>query len=158
MKLKLIYDRRSVGQSVLVSDSHLEPMTRFLFSDDFGFLDVGHCLWREVGPVIYLCNCFWALPAHWLLGWSPAELTTLFYRLIWDSPSLEFSFTRIRWHLTIFVIWNCRMAYWRVLYGLANRVTSMLIISMELSTYSILSPVFPVKLNYKMVWPLWKDT
>jgi hypothetical protein len=32
LKLKLIYDRRSVGQSVLVSGSHLEPMTRFLFS------------------------------------------------------------------------------------------------------------------------------
>jgi hypothetical protein len=32
LKLKLIYDRRSVGQSVLVSGSHLEPMTIFLFS------------------------------------------------------------------------------------------------------------------------------
>jgi hypothetical protein len=32
LKLKLIYDRRSVGQSVLVSGFHLEPMTRFLFS------------------------------------------------------------------------------------------------------------------------------
>jgi hypothetical protein len=33
VKLKLIYDRRSVGQSVLVSGSHLESMTRFLFPD-----------------------------------------------------------------------------------------------------------------------------
>jgi hypothetical protein len=32
VEVKLIYDRRSVGQSVLVSGSHLEPMTRFLFS------------------------------------------------------------------------------------------------------------------------------
>jgi hypothetical protein len=32
LELKLIYDRRSVGQSVLVPSSHLEPMTRFLFS------------------------------------------------------------------------------------------------------------------------------
>jgi hypothetical protein len=31
-KLKLNYDRQSVGQSVLVSGTHLEPMTRFLFS------------------------------------------------------------------------------------------------------------------------------
>jgi hypothetical protein len=31
LKLKLIYDRRSVGQSVLMLGSHLEPMTRFLF-------------------------------------------------------------------------------------------------------------------------------
>jgi hypothetical protein len=32
VKLKLIHDQGSVGQSVLVLDSHLEPMTRFLFS------------------------------------------------------------------------------------------------------------------------------
>jgi hypothetical protein len=32
LKLKLIYDRRSVGQSVLVSGSHLEPMTSTFFS------------------------------------------------------------------------------------------------------------------------------
>jgi hypothetical protein len=32
LKLKLICDRRSVGQSVLVSGSHPELMTRFLFS------------------------------------------------------------------------------------------------------------------------------
>jgi hypothetical protein len=32
LKLKLISDRRSVGQSVLVSGSHQEPMTRFFFS------------------------------------------------------------------------------------------------------------------------------
>jgi hypothetical protein len=32
LKLKLIYDRRSVGQSVLVSSTHLEPMIIFLFS------------------------------------------------------------------------------------------------------------------------------
>jgi hypothetical protein len=31
LKLKLIYDRRSVGQSVLMSGSNLEPMTRFFF-------------------------------------------------------------------------------------------------------------------------------
>jgi hypothetical protein len=31
-EVKLFYNRRSVGQSVLVSGSHLEPMTRFLFS------------------------------------------------------------------------------------------------------------------------------
>jgi hypothetical protein len=32
LKLKLNYDRQSVGHSVLVSGSHLELMTRFLFS------------------------------------------------------------------------------------------------------------------------------
>jgi hypothetical protein len=43
LKLKLSYDRRSVGQFVLVSGSHLEPMTRFFFlSENCGFHDVGH--------------------------------------------------------------------------------------------------------------------
>jgi hypothetical protein len=32
LKLKLSYDRRSVSQSVLMSGSHLKPITRFLFS------------------------------------------------------------------------------------------------------------------------------
>jgi hypothetical protein len=47
LKLKLIYDRLLVVQSVLVSGTHLGPMT------------------------------------------SPAELTAIFYCLIWDSPNLE---------------------------------------------------------------------
>jgi hypothetical protein len=86
--LKLIYDRRSVGQSVLVSVSHLEPITTFL-SDDCGFLDVGHLLWREDGSVIYLYNCFWALPEQPPLSRSPSKLTVIFYCLIWDSHNLE---------------------------------------------------------------------
>jgi hypothetical protein len=35
LKLKLIYDRQSVGQSVLVSGAHLEPLTNFSFSSKF---------------------------------------------------------------------------------------------------------------------------
>jgi hypothetical protein len=42
-----------------------------------------------VGSVIYLYNCFWALPEQSLLGRSPAELTAIFYCLIWDSANLE---------------------------------------------------------------------
>jgi hypothetical protein len=39
---KLCYDRRSVGQSVLVSSTHLGLTTRFLLlSDSCGFVDVG---------------------------------------------------------------------------------------------------------------------
>jgi hypothetical protein len=34
-KLKLIYDRQSVGQSVLVSGAHLGPATNFSFSSEF---------------------------------------------------------------------------------------------------------------------------
>jgi hypothetical protein len=36
-----------------------------------------------------LYNCFCALPKQSLLGRSPAELTAMFYCLIWDSPNLE---------------------------------------------------------------------
>jgi hypothetical protein len=36
-----------------------------------------------------LYNCFWALPEKSLLGRSPAELTAIFYCLIWDSTNLE---------------------------------------------------------------------
>jgi hypothetical protein len=61
-KLKLIYDRRSVSQYVLVWGSHLESTTRFFFlSDNCGFLDVGHPLWREDASVISY-YCFWDLP------------------------------------------------------------------------------------------------
>jgi hypothetical protein len=36
-----------------------------------------------------LYNCFWVLSEQSLFGWSSAELTAIFYCLIWDSPSLE---------------------------------------------------------------------
>jgi hypothetical protein len=36
-----------------------------------------------------LYNCFWSSPEQPLLGRSPAELTPIFYCLIWDSPTLE---------------------------------------------------------------------
>jgi hypothetical protein len=43
LQLQLIYDRQSVGQSVLVSGAHLEPVTNFSFSlkfllDTYGFV------------------------------------------------------------------------------------------------------------------------
>jgi hypothetical protein len=88
VEMRLIYDRRSVGQSVLLSGSHLEPKTRFFFlSNNCEFLDAGHPLWREDGSVIYSYNCFWSLPEQSLSGPCPAELVTLFFCLIWDSPT-----------------------------------------------------------------------
>jgi hypothetical protein len=60
----------------------------FLF-DDCGFFYVGHPLWQADGSVIYLYNCFRALPEQSLLGQSPAELRTIFYCLNWDSPNLK---------------------------------------------------------------------
>jgi hypothetical protein len=57
-EFELYYDRRSVGQSVLVSSPHLGLMTRFLLlSDNCGFVDMGRPLWREDGSVFYNCCC-----------------------------------------------------------------------------------------------------
>jgi hypothetical protein len=75
LKLKLNYFWQSVGQSILVSSSRLEPMTRILFS--VWQLQVSCCgapsLTRE-----WVCNlfvhCFWALQEQSLWGASPAEL------------------------------------------------------------------------------------
>jgi hypothetical protein len=58
LKLKLIYDRQSVGQSVLVSGVHLGPVTNFSFSSKFHsdicvFVILYHPLWREDGSVIF---------------------------------------------------------------------------------------------------------
>jgi hypothetical protein len=76
-KSKLCSDRRSVGQSFLVSSPHLGLTTRFLLlSDSCGFADVGRSLWRENGSAVY--NCCWFSPAQSFLGSSPARLVTIF--------------------------------------------------------------------------------
>jgi hypothetical protein len=54
-------------------------------SDNCGFLDVVHPLWREDGSVIYSYNCFWALPEQLLSGPSSAEPVTILYYLIWEA-------------------------------------------------------------------------
>jgi hypothetical protein len=93
-KLKLIYDRQSVGQFVLVSGTHLRPATNFSISLKFSLDSCG--FFYFIAPFLtrgrvcnLLYNCFWALPEQSLLGRRPAELTAILYCLIWDSPSLE---------------------------------------------------------------------
>jgi hypothetical protein len=55
---ELYYDRRSVGQSVLVSSPHLGLMTRYLLLlDSCGFVDMRRPLWWEDGSVDYNCCC-----------------------------------------------------------------------------------------------------
>jgi hypothetical protein len=50
------------------------PWPDFCFlSDDCGFLDVGHPLWRKDGSVIYLYNCFWASTLGGLSPWSQSQ-------------------------------------------------------------------------------------
>jgi hypothetical protein len=82
---KLCYDPQSVGQSVLVSSTHLGLTTRFLLlSGSCGFVDLGRSLWRENGSAIY--NCCWSSPAQSFLGPSPAGLVTIFYGLRFETP------------------------------------------------------------------------
>jgi hypothetical protein len=83
-KSKLCYDRRRVGQSMVVSSNHLGLMTRFvLLSDCCGFVDVERSLWREDGSVIY--NCSWSSPAQSFLDPRPVVVTTLFYCLRFET-------------------------------------------------------------------------
>jgi hypothetical protein len=82
---KLCYDLRSVGQYVLVLNTHLGFKTRFLLlSDSYEFVDVGRSLWRENGSAVY--NCRWSSPARSSLGPSPAGLVTIFYCLRFETP------------------------------------------------------------------------
>jgi hypothetical protein len=77
-KLKLYYDRRSAGQSVLEQSTHLGLTTRsWLFSDSCGFDDLGRPLWREDGSAV--CNCYWPSPAQSFSGPSPVGLVAIFY-------------------------------------------------------------------------------
>jgi hypothetical protein len=95
LKLKLIYDRQTDGQSVLVSGAHLGPVTNFSFSlkfpsDSCGFVILLCLLRREDGSVIYCTIASGPCQSSHSLGRSPAELTAIFYCLIWDSPNLPF--------------------------------------------------------------------
>jgi hypothetical protein len=79
LKLKLSYDRRSIGQSILVPGSYPEPTTKFfLCICNCEFLDEWLSVWWEDGSAIYSYNCFRALSEQSLSGPSPADLTTLF--------------------------------------------------------------------------------
>jgi hypothetical protein len=70
--------------------SQLGPVTNLFFSLNFswdwsGFVILWRPLWREDGSVI--CCCCFASPAQSLSGLSPAGLNTIFYCLIWNSPT-----------------------------------------------------------------------
>jgi hypothetical protein len=93
---KLSYDRRSVGQSVLVSDHHLAheiicfPLSRKLSSEVSCFSRVWHPLWRGDESVIYSCKCYWALSTLSLSGPSAAYLETISYSYLGlDSLSVS---------------------------------------------------------------------
>jgi hypothetical protein len=87
LKLKIIYDRQSVGQSVLEPGIHLEPVTNCFSLLEIFFRQLRVCYF--VAPSLtrgrvcnLLYNCFWSLPEQSLLARSAAELTAIFYCLI----------------------------------------------------------------------------
>jgi hypothetical protein len=92
LKLKLIYDRQSVGRLSVRRPSGTCDQFFFLLEISFRqllvccFVEPSLTRWR-VCNLLY--NCFWFLPEQSLLSRSPAKLTTIFYYLIWDSPNLE---------------------------------------------------------------------
>jgi hypothetical protein len=80
----LCYDRRSVGQSVLVSSIHVGLTTRFLLlSDSCRFVDVKRSLWRGDGSTLQL---HWSSPAKPFFRPSPAGLVTILYCLRLETP------------------------------------------------------------------------
>jgi hypothetical protein len=75
--LSLMYDRRSVGLSVLEWSTHLGLTTRFLvLSDSCRYVDAGRSFWREDMSVVY-DDC-WLSPAQSFSGPSSVELATIF--------------------------------------------------------------------------------
>jgi hypothetical protein len=81
-KPTLCEGRRSVGQSVLVSSTHLGPKNRFvLLSDSCGFVDVGRPFSRKDGFVVYRSNCCRPSPATDSLQSSPVLSSKLLLAL-----------------------------------------------------------------------------
>jgi hypothetical protein len=72
-KSKLCYSRRSGGQSVLVSSTHLGLKTRFFLRDSYGFVDVGRPLWRQGGSVFYnvLCTIYLYFTCYYMNVYTP---------------------------------------------------------------------------------------
>jgi hypothetical protein len=88
-KTELYYNRRSVGQSVLVPGSYPDLVTRF------NFLYWQLRVWLCVLPSLtrgWICNLLVQLVkglARAVTGGSESHRTqTIFYCLIWDSPNL----------------------------------------------------------------------
>jgi hypothetical protein len=88
-KSKLCYDRRSVGQSVLVSSTHLGlTISVLLLSDSCGVVDVGRSLWRENGSAVIIAAAPRQRSHSWVRvprnSWPHFTLSDL--RLPFSSP------------------------------------------------------------------------
>jgi hypothetical protein len=72
-----------------VPGTHLGPVINFFSLLEIFFRQFRVCYFvvpsLTIGLVCNLLyNCFWYLPEQSLVGRSPAELTAIFYCLIWD--------------------------------------------------------------------------
>lgn len=89
------FDRRSIGQCVLVSGTGLAHDQIWI---TVRFLLVVRPAWREDESTIYSCNFYWTLPDPSLSGPNLAEYLTISYCLISDwSPFLLQRLARLRW-------------------------------------------------------------
>jgi hypothetical protein len=90
VKLKLNYDLQFIDQSVSVSGSHLEPLTRFFV---FCLTIAGFLLWAPSLTRGRVCNflvqLLLGLARAVTLGTKSRRTQTIFYCLIWNSPNLE---------------------------------------------------------------------
>jgi hypothetical protein len=84
-KFKLFFDWQSVGQSILVSDSHRGSVTRFLLLSDFcGLHVVGLPTCREDGSVICWYNSLWShLTVSFETTWCPLRRLSWLTELWW---------------------------------------------------------------------------
>jgi hypothetical protein len=94
VKVRCIFDLRSVGQSLLVSDHYLGRVINFSFFplklslDSCGFDIMGRPLWREDGSVIH-SHCCEIVSAVFLRSEFRGTHDQSLLSELWDSPSLE---------------------------------------------------------------------
>jgi hypothetical protein len=87
LRLKLIYDRQSVSLGVGIPSGAHDQISFICLTMRVSWYGARSLTRGRVCNLLH--NCFWALPKQSLSGRSPAELTTIFYCLIWDCPNLE---------------------------------------------------------------------
>jgi hypothetical protein len=122
--IKLYYDRRSVGQSVLVSGTPLGPATNFssfldLFLDSYWSNDVGRLLWREVGSVVlswaHFIDSIFETPPTWrvMFLYFPQEqgspvvccLSNIHF-IAWCMAYVIMDLIRALWRVNLLLVFN----------------------------------------------------
>jgi hypothetical protein len=95
---KLWYNWWSVGQSILVSSTHLGLMTFFFTSPpaSYGFVDMGRPLWREDGSdfysvqYIYILHVMAWMYTQYIQGFCHSRLGAADYALSLVASAYEF--------------------------------------------------------------------